>query len=102
MATVVADGVGNVEGEVVAAFLGSDLQQMEVLILGEMLLKVHVEGGATREVLDVGSAMQLELIEDGQRVVLYDIEVRVVAVAGHEVAVLNFSMSPRMPCTKCR
>ena len=92
MAAVVADGVRDIEGEIVAAFLGCDLQQMQVLILGEMLLEVHVEGRATREVLDVGSAMQLELVEDGQRVVLYDIEVRVVAVAWYEVAVLTIPL----------
>ena len=39
MAAVVADGVGDVEGEVVTTFLGSHLQQLHVLILREVLDK---------------------------------------------------------------
>ena len=88
MAAVVADGVGNVEREVVAALLRSHLQQLAILLLREVLLEVHVEGRAAREVLDVGGAVELELVDDGERVVLDDVEVGVVAVAGHEVAVL--------------
>ena len=66
MAAVVADGIGNVEGEIVTAFLGSYLQQLGILLLGEMLLEVHVEGRTTREVLDIGCTMKLELVDDGQ------------------------------------
>ena len=93
MTAVVADGVGDVEGEIVAAFLGSHLQQMLVLLFGEVLLEVHVEGGTTREMLDVRSAMELELVEDGQRVVFDHVEIAVVAVAGHEIAVLTIPLS---------
>ena len=64
--TVVADSVRNVEREVVATFLCSHLQQLCILLLGEVLLQVHVEGRATGEVLDVGCAMQLELVDDGK------------------------------------
>ena len=92
MATVVADGVGDVEREVVATFLSGDLQQVQVLLLGEVLVKVHVQGRATGEVLDVGSAMQLELVDDGEGVVLNDIEVGVVAVAWYEVTVLTIPL----------
>ena len=42
MATVVADGVGDVEREVVATLLGGNLQQVQVLLLGEVLVEVHV------------------------------------------------------------
>ena len=38
---------------------------------------------------DVGRTVQFELVEDGQRVVLYAVEVAVVAVAWHEVSVLT-------------
>ena len=92
IAAVVADGVGDVEGEVVASLLGCHLQQMQILLLGEVFLKVHVEGGATGKVLDVGSTMELELVDDGQRVVFNHIEIAVVAVAGHKVAVLTIPL----------
>ena len=88
MAAVVADGVGNVEGEVVAAFLGGHLEQLQVLLLREVFLEVAVECRATGEVLDVVLAVEAELVEHGERLVLDDIEVGVVAVARHEVAVL--------------
>ncbi len=88
MAALVADGVGDVEREVVATFLSCHAEQLLVLLLGEVLLEVHVEGGTAREVLDVWCAVQLELVDDVERVVLYDVEVGVVAVARYEVAVL--------------
>ena len=39
----VADGVRDVEREVVASFLGSDLKQLGVLSFGEMFLKIKVK-----------------------------------------------------------
>ena len=92
IAAIVADSVGDVEGEVVASLLGCHLQQMQILLLGEVFLKVHVEGGATGKVLDVGSTMELELVDDGQRVVFNHIKIAVVAVAGHKVAVLTIPL----------
>ena len=44
VAAVVADCVRDVEGEVVAAFVRSNLQKLLVLLLAQVLLKVHVEG----------------------------------------------------------
>ena len=43
MSTLVADGVRDVEREVVASFLGSDLKQLCVLSFGEMFLKIKVK-----------------------------------------------------------
>ena len=43
MSTLVADGVRDVEREVVASFLGSDLKQLGVLSFGEMFLKIKVK-----------------------------------------------------------
>ena len=43
MSTVVADGVGDVEGEVVTTLLCSDLQQVQILLFREVLVEVHVE-----------------------------------------------------------
>ena len=89
MATLVADGIGNVEREVVTSLLGSHLQQMLVLLLRQVLVQVHVQGRATGEVLDVRCAVQLELVDDAQRVVFHHVEIAVVAVAGNKVAVLT-------------
>ena len=86
--TVVADGVGDIEGEVVATLFGSHLEQLHVLLLGEVLLKVAVPRRTAGKVLDVGGAMQAEFVEHGERLVLDDVEVTVVAVARHEIAVL--------------
>ena len=86
VSAVVTYGIGNVEREVVATLLGGNLQQVQVLLLRQVLIKVHVQGRAAREVLDVGSAVQLELVDDAQRVVL-------------RYCLLYFSIRPRMPCT---
>ena len=43
VAAVVADGIWNVECEVVATFLCSDTQQLTILWLREVLFEVHVK-----------------------------------------------------------
>ena len=48
-----------------------------------------MQSRTTCEVLDVRSSVQLELVNDVERVVLYYIEVAVVAVARYEIAVLT-------------
>ena len=87
VAAIVADGVGNVEGEVVAAFLRGHAEQLAVLRLGEVLLQVGVQRGTAGEVRNVAFAVKTELVEQVQRVVLHAVEIAVVAVAGHAVAV---------------
>ena len=79
-ATLITYRIRNIEGEIVAAFLRSYLQQVHVLLLRQVLVQVHVEGRAAGQVLNVWSAVQLELVDDGQRVVLYHVEVAVEAV----------------------
>ena len=44
VAAVVADGVGDVEREVVASFLGCHAEKLCVLLLAQVLFEVHVEG----------------------------------------------------------
>ena len=88
VATVVADGIGYVEREVIASFLGRHLQQLSVLLLGKVLGKIHVQGRTARQVLYIGGAMELELVDDVERFVFHHIEIAVVAVAGHEVTIL--------------
>lgn len=89
MTAVVADGIRDVICEVVAALVSGDAEELAILLLRQVLVEVHVQCGATGEVLDVGSTMKLELVEDAQRVVLHHIEITVVAVARHEIAVLT-------------
>ena len=43
MAAVVADRIGNVEGEIVAALLRGYAQQLAVLLLAQVLFEVHVQ-----------------------------------------------------------
>ena len=57
MATLVTNRIGNVESEIITAFLGSNLQQLEVLILREVLFLVHVQSRTTCKVLDVMCTM---------------------------------------------
>ena len=71
MATVVADGVRDVEREVVTALYSGYAQQLTVLLLAEVLLEVTVECRTTGEVLDVLRAMQTETIEYVERGVFY-------------------------------
>ena len=66
MSTVVADGVGDVEGEVVTPLLCSNLQQVQILLFREVLVEVHVECRTTSEVFDIWCAMQFELIKYGE------------------------------------
>ena len=66
MSALVAHGIGDVEREVVATLLGSHLQQLQLLLLGQVLLKVHVQGRTTSEVLDIWCAMQFELVKYGE------------------------------------
>ena len=51
-----------------------------------------MECRATGEVLNVWCAVHLELVNHVERVVLHDVEVAVVAVAWHEVAVLTIPL----------
>ena len=42
--TVIAYSIRNIKGEIVASLFGCDLQQLGILLLRQMLLKVHVQG----------------------------------------------------------
>ena len=87
VAAVVAHRVRDVEREIVASFRGGYAQQLPVLFLRKVLFEVHVQSRSPGQVFDVFAAVQAELVDDVQRTVLHDIEVTVVAVAGHGVTV---------------
>ena len=92
-ATVIADSVGHVEREVVAAFTGCHLEQLAILPFGEVLLKIHVESRTACEMLNIGSAMELEFLYDVGVGILDNIEIAVLAVARNEVAVFPIPLS---------
>lgn len=85
--TFVAERVGDVEGEVVAAFHSRHAEQVAVLRLREVLFQVAVEGTAAGEVVDVATTVEAELLDGIGVFILYDVEIRVVAVARYVVAV---------------
>ena len=84
--TVVAEGVGDVEGEIIAPLDGGDAEEMSILRLGEVLLKVAVEGASSGEMGDVPSAVEAELGNGVDVLVFDDVEVGVVAVARDKIA----------------
>ena len=87
MTALVADRIRDVEYEVVASFLSCNSQKLGVLSLREVLLEIEVESRTSCEVLDVFAAVQTHLVNDIERLVLHDVEVAVVAVAWHNIAV---------------
>ena len=62
MSAIIADSIGNIEREVVTSLLGCHLQQVQVLLLREVLVQVHVQGRSTRQVLDIRTAVKLEFL----------------------------------------
>ena len=88
VSAVVAKGVGNVERKVVASLAGSHTQQLAVLLEAQVLVQIHVERRAAGQVLDVLAAVQAELVEHVGVRVFHHVEITVVTVARHVVAVL--------------
>lgn len=87
VSALVAHRVRYVECEVVAPFFGSHAHELSVLCLRQVLVKVHVQCRTARKVFYVGRAVQAELVENGERIVFYAIEIAVVAVARYEISV---------------
>ena len=48
-----------------------------------------MECRTTSEMLDVGCTVELEFVENVEGIILYDIEIAVIAVAGYEIAVFT-------------
>ena len=88
MTTVVADRIRDIEGEVVTALYSRYAQQLTVLLLAEVLLQVAVQGTTTGEVLNVFTSVETETIQDVQTLVLYYVEIAVVAITRYYIAVL--------------
>ena len=89
VAAVVADGVGDVECEIIAALLRGHAEQLTILCLRKVLFQISVQSRSARQVRDVAAAMKSELVDKVQRVILHSVEVAVVAVTRHAVAILT-------------
>ena len=87
-ATLAAEGVGDIEGEVVASLLSRHAEQLAILCRREVLVEVGVQRRAAGEMGDIAAAVQAELLDDVGVGVFDDVEVAVVAVARHVVAIL--------------
>ena len=85
--TIIAERVGNVEGEIVASLLCCHTQELTILGLAQMLIKIHVECITTREVLNKATTMKAELFNDICIRIFHHVEVRIVAFTRHELAV---------------
>ena len=92
MPTIVTYSIGDVECKVVTTFLGSHLQQMQILLFRQVFVKVHMEGRTTCQMLDVWRTMEFELIDDGKRIVLYHIEIAVITIAWYKIAILTIPL----------
>ena len=70
--------------------MGGGLQELPVLVLGKVLSDVHVESRTSVKMLDIVVAVELELVDHREGVVLGIVEVRAVHVVlgRHIVAVL--------------
>ena len=86
--TFVAKRVGDVEGEVVAAFHSRHAEEVgDYWGLREVLFEIASGGAAAGEVVDVSTTVEAELLDGIGIFILYDVEIRVVAVARYVVAV---------------
>lgn len=86
--TIVADRVGDIVGEIWAFGFDSYVHEVAVLRLGEMLVKVCVEGGTAVQIARHSIAMEDEFIKKVACFILDDIEIGIVTIAGDEVSIL--------------
>ena len=85
---VVADGDAHVDAEVVAAGVRRDVQQFAVAFPAQRFVQVQVQRRAAVQPVDEFASVQDEFVERvGALVVFHQVEVGVVAVARHAVAV---------------
>ena len=94
VSATVAERIGDVEREIIAALLCGNAEEMTVLRLGKMLLEVAVQCTSAGEVVDVATPVEAELLDGVDVLVFYHIEVAVVAIARHIVTI--FAIPARM------
>ena len=81
MPTALAQGVRDVEGQVIAARLHRGVQQLAILLLGQMLVEVDMAGRASIEVSCEVTPMELQLIQHIDSRIFHPEEIAVVAIA---------------------
>ena len=87
VSALVADCVRDIECKIVTSFLGGNFQELAVLRLREMLLKIEMKGRATCKMLDILASMKAHLVYNVQRFVFNNVEIAVVAVTRHCITV---------------
>ena len=75
ISAVVADSVAAVECEIVRTVMGSDIEQLSILVLAEMLRDIHVQRRTSVEILHIVLSMKLELVYHRKAIVLRIIEI---------------------------
>jgi len=58
--------------------MGCHLEKLSVLLLAQVLLKIHVQGGTAVQILDIVLSVELELVNYGYHIILRVIEIRAV------------------------
>lgn len=87
MSALITDRVRNIEREVRRTFTDRYLQKFFILRLRQMLRKIHMQRRAAVETIRIHPAMQPELLQNVARFIFYDVEIRIITIARHEVAV---------------
>ena len=87
VSAVVAQRVGDVEGEIVATLLCGYAKEMAILCLRQMLLEVAVERTSARKMVDVATTVESEFLDGVDVFVFHHIEITVVAITRHVVAI---------------
>ena len=60
--------------------MGSDIEQLPVLLLAEVLCYVHVQGRTAVQILHIVLSVELELVDHRKLVILRIVEVRAVHI----------------------
>ena len=102
VAALVADSIRNIECQVVTSLDRSHVKKVTVLLLSKVLLKVHMKSRTSCKVIDVTTSMETDLVDDVQRLILNDIEIRVVALTRHYVTILPVPLRMLYTDVLCR
>ena len=87
MAAFVAYRVRNVECEIIASFLSGNTEELAVLGLCKMLLKIEMQCRSTGKMLDIFTAMKTKFVDYVERLVFHNIEIAVVTVSWNYISV---------------
>ena len=83
VAAGIAQRVGYIESQVIAAGANRRVQQKQILLFGQMLVQIDMAGAAAVQIPGEGFTVEPQLVQNVHRRVLGDEEIVVVAVARH-------------------